>query len=90
MIKYWLKFKFRILRLLNNDEPSSQECEWSYRYLITISKNTKEAISMRAYGFSLEEISKQQNVTRERVRQLIHKGVRMSWQEYLNNEKNKT
>lgn len=71
------KLTFWILKQFNAGEPSRQEVEWAitkYNH----SKNINICMVHYVYGHSYEDIAIKFKSTRERVRQLIRKGVRQS------------
>jgi hypothetical protein len=80
----FLKVKFKILRKLNDDEPSTREVAWALDAYRGHTPKIRQAMLTYALlsGGSLEYVGMVMNHTRERVRQMIRKGVVQSWAKY--------
>lgn len=80
--KQLLRFKFWISRKLNDNFPSNKEvlhttmtCD--REKFKNLSPTVRLSMSYYAVGFSLEYTALKMELTRERVRQLILKGMRV-------------
>jgi hypothetical protein len=75
----WLRLKFGVLRKLNDNDPSRQEVEWALSVYGGHTYRIADVMSSYFIGMDFESIAKPMGVPRERVRQMICKGVRQSW-----------
>jgi hypothetical protein len=69
-----LKFKFWVIRKFNDNYPGKAEVKWAigeYKHTAGI----LSAMKKYSFGQDLQAIATEAKVTRERVRQMILKGV---------------
>lgn len=75
-------FYFDILRKFNDDLPSKKELEWVYIHIylngIKLSPRISDALTDVVHDHTLEDAAKNQNVTRERIRQYLLKACRIA------------
>lgn len=85
-----LRFYFWILKKFNDGEPSSQECGWAMDgYWRVMPNRVCSVVRLRQFGCSLEFIAHRRGYTRERTRQMARSGVRIAWQEYHSQRRNR-
>lgn len=74
----FLRLKFQLLRKFNDGEPSRAEVVWALEH-VSLTMRIMSVMLMYSEGENYDTIATHHGVTRERVRQLIQKGVRDAW-----------
>lgn len=67
---------FKLFRLFNDGKPSRVEASWKAQKYLHNNRVKQALVGYGMLNMSLEDIAKDMNCTRERVRQLILKGCR--------------